>query len=206
MRKYMALALAGLASASALAADWIELGDAGQSIAAANITIGANPLEHIRGSLSRPTEDFVDIYCIRIPDPSNFGATTVGNASFDTQLFLFDMNGMGVVFDDDANASVTQSTITGALVPAPGIYFLAISIYDRDARDASGNEIWADSPFVGQRAPDGPGAGNPLAGWTGGAQNDGGNYVIEMRGADFHVPEPMSGLVLALGALALRRR
>lgn len=206
MKKLMALTVAMLGGTAALAADWAEVGDAGESLATANITDGVGALTGITGVLNTNAEDLVDIYCIRIPDPSIFGATTVGGASFDTQLFLFDVNGRGVTFNDDAPAGGTlQSTISGQFVPAPGIYFLAISRYDRDPVDSNEAAIWNDTPFAAERAPDGPGAANPLAEWSGGG-GSGGQYRIELRNAAFHVPEPASLSLLALGALAARRR
>src|SRR5205085_1417877 len=63
------------------------------------------------------------------------------------------------------------------------IYYLAISTYDRDPVDASGNEIWNDTPFDQERQPDGPGAANPLANWNGGGGGD--NYRIELHGCSF---------------------
>ncbi|MBK8916068.1 MAG: DVUA0089 family protein [Phycisphaerales bacterium] len=206
MKKLMALTVAMLSGSAALAADWAEVGEAGELLSTANITVGVGALTGITGTLNAGTEDLVDMYCIRIPDPSIFGATTVGGASFDTQLFLFDANGRGVTFNDDAASSGTlQSTITGQFVPAPGIYFLAISRFDRDPVDANEAALWLDTPFNTERAPDGPGAANPLLEWSGGG-GSAGSYRIELRNAAFHVPEPASLSLLALGALAMRRR
>ncbi|MFQ3611540.1 MAG: DVUA0089 family protein, partial [Fimbriimonadales bacterium] len=111
--------------------------------------------------------DDVDMYVICITDPAQFVASTVGGASWDTQLWLFRCDGTGVVFNDDSTG--TQSLIdnsTGCITEA-GTYLLAISRYNRDAVDAGGNLLWNNSPFTGVRCADGPGAANPIAGWTG---------------------------------------
>jgi hypothetical protein len=45
------------------------------------------------------------MYAIYIEDPATFSATTVGGATFDTQLWLFDANGKGVVANDDSGGN-----------------------------------------------------------------------------------------------------
>jgi hypothetical protein len=48
----------------------------------------------------------------------------------------------------------------------------------------TGNLLWNDSPFRSLRCADGPGAANPIAGWTG-TTAAGGRYVISLQGAHF---------------------
>ncbi|GIV07654.1 MAG: hypothetical protein KatS3mg017_0856 [Fimbriimonadales bacterium] len=60
------------------------------------------------------------MYVIYISDPENFSATTVNNeTNFDTQLWLFDAEGKGVVFnDDEVGSTLSRSRIdnsTGCL-------------------------------------------------------------------------------------------
>jgi hypothetical protein len=181
------------------AGDWLEDGDAG-ALPPGQMTMGEGSLDHIMGSLSSTDQE--DMYCIEILDES-FTASTVGGATWDTQLFLFDINGMGVTFDDDDPAGgVLQSKITSAFVPGPGTYYLAISNYDHDATSAGG-EIWADSPFGVERAPDGPGAGSPISGW-GGSGTGGAAYTIALTGATYcTVPEPATFVALGLGLAGL---
>ncbi|MCW5934249.1 MAG: pre-peptidase C-terminal domain-containing protein [Fimbriimonadia bacterium] len=126
--------------------------------------------------------DDVDMYIICITDPASFQASTGGGATWDTQLWLFRCDGTGVTFNDDAVG--LQSTITGQFITEPGIYLLAVSRYDRDALDADGNALWNDTPFGVERAPDGPGAANPVSRWDG-TTAAGGAYTIAMRGAFF---------------------
>jgi hypothetical protein len=202
-------ALLTCASAHAGVVIWGEMGDAPDAVPG-QITVGPGfptPLDAIIGA-DDFVGDTVDMYCIRIFDPMSFSATTASPATgFDTQLFLFTLGGVGVTHNDDTPGSgATHSTITGAFVPAPGLYVLAISSYDVDPLNPAGSEMWADMPFAVERAPDGPGAPGPLAGWSAGPDLRG--YKIFLTGATFHeVPAPASGLSLGLlGLLAARRR
>ncbi len=164
-----------------------EQGDAGDlpETAQATGTDTNTALSAIRGTLE---ENGVDMYVIYIQDPANFSANTVNNeTTFDTQLWLFDAEGKGVVFNDDAvGTSLNRSTInnsTGCLTDrAAGIYYTAIT---RDNRDAIGCEdklIWANYPFRAVRCPDGPERGSRVAGWTG-TTAIAGNYEITLTGA-----------------------
>jgi len=71
------------------AAIWTEQGDAGDLIGTQQ-TPGppGMPLTAIVGTLATFTD--VDGYSILIPDPLAFQATTLGGATWDTQLTLFD--------------------------------------------------------------------------------------------------------------------
>lgn len=164
-------------TALVLPAQWVEVGDAGQLLPAAQIPFGIGPLATIAGIVGAAE---ADMYQIQIVNPAVFSATTVGGAAFDTQLFLFDERGRGVTFNDDSVG--VQSTITGVNVPAPGRYYLAISGYNHDAT-ANGLFIWNNAPFAIERAPDGPGRGGTVNGWSGGSA--GGAYTITFVGAAF---------------------
>jgi hypothetical protein len=128
------------------------------------------------------------MYVICITDPANFVASTVGTTSWDTQLWLFRCDGTGVVFNDDNpdTGGGTQSRIDNRAncIQQGGIYLLAISRYNRDAVDAQNQLLWNNTPFGTVRCPDGPGAANPIAGWTG-TTTAGGRYVISLQGAHF---------------------
>ncbi len=170
-------------SLSAFAQTHSESGDAGDLPETAQAT-GAGTITAITGSLG---SDDVDMYAIFISAPANFVATTVGGATFDTQLWLFDANGKGVLHNDDAESTtVSQSRLdnsTGALTNLPpGVYFLAISRYNRDALGCDGGLIWLNTPFRSLRTPDGPEAGSRVASWSG-ITTGGVSYTISLTGA-----------------------
>jgi hypothetical protein len=143
-----------------------------------------SPVTRIRGDNGASD---VDMYVICITDPANFVASTVDTTSWDTQLWLFRCDGTGVVHNDDAvGTTVLQSRIDNSTncIQQGGIYLLAISRYNRDAVDSQWQRLWNDSPFRSLRCADGPGAANPIAGWTG-TTTAGGRYVISLQGAHF---------------------
>jgi hypothetical protein len=150
-------------------------------------TQGAGPLTRISGQLLNG--DDIDVYVIRIDNPPGFLASTSasagGSASFDTQLFLFNVQGNGVSHNDDDPQGGLQSQITAQFVPSPGIYALAISKWNRDALNPANQRIWNDAPINVERPPDGPGAPGPLANWTTITPQAGGSYSISLAGATY---------------------
>lgn len=125
-----------------------------------------------------------DMYAIFLANPAAFVATVVGGASFDTQLWLFDSAGKGVVFNDDSTGLQSRiDNTTGCLTGRPaGVYYLAISQYNRDALGCTDGLIFANSPFGTVRCPDGPEATSRVKVWSGGTTG-GGVYTIFLTGA-----------------------
>lgn len=162
---------------------WIEQGDAGELPGTAQIPMGSGPLSSIVGTRGPDA----DMYLIHIPNPAaGFEAKTWPNSAGDTQLWLFDTNGNGITFNDDdpSGQQGLLSAITGQFLPGPGDYYIGISSFDYDPLSADDDEIWNDTPFNEERAPDGPGAPGPLAGWGG----PGGSpffYQIDLIGVEF---------------------
>jgi hypothetical protein len=191
-------------SAAAGAQNWAEAGDADGL--ASQATSGGGALLTITGMLGNsPTgADYEDSYLIHITSPGTFMAMTVGGAAFDTQLWLFNAAGSGVSFNDDSSG--LQSTLTGAFVTGPGVYRLAISRYDNDAVDSGGGALWLDTPFGVERAPDGPGAGNPIAAWDHSGSPNAGPYTIRLTGATYGVPSPGALALTGLGMLLVGAR
>jgi hypothetical protein len=155
-----------------------ETGDAGDLPESAQAT-PSGALAGIRGAL---TPNDVDMYVLYIDNPTAFSATTRCGTSSNTQLFLFDANGNPVGFNDDTpNSGSFHSTIDGSCVPAPGLYYLAISAFDRDAINCNTAEIWPDSPGDVIRCSASARAGR-VAGWFG-SHNVNASYIIQLTGA-----------------------
>ncbi|MBM4108499.1 MAG: EF-hand domain-containing protein [Phycisphaerae bacterium] len=174
---------------------FIETGDAGQLPGSEMPVTGSGALNRIQGSY---TTGEMDLYRIRICDPGSFSATTVGNGtSIDTQLWLFQMDGSGIVANDDNPAGTLQSSLSNTFtssLPA-GDYLLGISGYNLDPANGLAELIWLNTPFNVERAPDGPGVGSGgivVAGWTGSAFAAG-NYNIDLTGACFVSTCPGTG-------------
>jgi hypothetical protein len=155
-----------------------EVGDAGDLPESAQAT-PSGALTGIRGAL---TAGDVDMYAIYIANPSAFAASTRCNTLFDTQLFLFDANGNPVSFNDEAPEGGSTSRLDGNCIPGPGLYYLAVSAYDRDAVDCNGAELWDDTPFDAIRCADGTGSGR-VGGWTG-SHSVNASYIITLEGAE----------------------
>ncbi|MEZ4651657.1 MAG: DVUA0089 family protein [Candidatus Eisenbacteria bacterium] len=185
MKKMVVLALGLLCVSNvAMAASWSENGDAGDLPGTAQVPEGSGALDSISGSIASNGD--ADMYCISVPTSGGFVASTCGGATIDTQLWVFNLDGSGVSFnDDDPSGCGLQSTVTGTFLPGPGQYLIAISSYSNDALNAAGQEIWADSPFAEERAPDGAGAGDPFVVSWNGAGSSSGAYTIFLSGVEF---------------------
>ena len=166
------------------------------------------------------------MFQIFISNPAAFSASTLtlspgGVNGFDTQLFLFNSLGLGIVANDDnPSGSGSQSSIPAGnsftMTLAPGIYYLLIDGSGRYPVSQNGlifpnfTSNNADPTVV--YGPTGPGGALPINGFTGNS-SEGGKYSIALTGAQFVVvPEPStvvaiaSGLTLLLFASHRRRR
>lgn len=223
LRRWAAPVLvAGLAAAlPAQAADWTEIGDAGQLISTAqNARYGLpGPLDGIVGNLS-PDGD-IDLFFIHIADFTTFSATTVDpltSLGLDTRLFLFDSTGKGIALNDDESLIELRSTLLGGdplySSLTAGDYYLGVTTFDVRPQSAGG-DMWDPAPLdttitVG---PNGPGGAGTLTGWdTSGAGSYEPNYRIQLTGATLSVdpvPEPgavATGVVFGGGLLGLLLR
>jgi hypothetical protein len=176
-RAVWALLTIGALTLSASAQIWYEQGDAGDLPETAQAT-GADtntPLSAISGTLDA---NDVDMFAIYIADPSAFRAeTNTSTTNFDSQLWLFDVNGNGIVHDDDSAGSL-RSRITNAnnCIPGPGIYYIAISRYNRDPSDCDGLAIWTSTVNACAAA-----GRSRVASWSG--STSAGTYQIVLQGA-----------------------
>ena len=151
-------AIVAASAGVAMGDTWTEVGDAGQLLGSEQTVSVAGELTAIEGTLRGDND--VDMYRVYIADPANFAASTVGGASFNTILSLFDTNGFGVMQDD--NDDGLQSTLSAGSIfspSTPGEYLIAISSFLNTPTSAGG----AIFSFAGDVAPD----GNSIAGPNG---------------------------------------
>jgi len=200
------LLMAVLAAASpALAGpEWEEPLDSCGMIECAQSPIGTGPLAGIKGeltgSMAREDGDFEDLFRIYIADPVNFSIFVSpnqdGTPSFDTQLWLFDRAGDGLLGNDDnhdtgmsGKSGFGNATTdgTGVMITQPGVYFLGISGAGNTPRNDSGARIF-DLAVPGEvSGPDGViGSSARLNGWTG--MGDTGSYTLQLTGVTFLPP------------------
>jgi hypothetical protein len=124
-----------------------------------------------------------------LSDGASFSATTVAQTSLDTQLFLFNSDGLGVYSNDDAGIAVRGSRLPAQHRFSPaagGEYFLALSSFNNDPHSAAG-EIFPDV-FSSSLYPDGVvnaaavGGDEPVNGWSGPTRGPAGPYTINLTG------------------------
>ena len=123
----------------------------------------------------------------------------------DSQLFLFDSNGIGISANDDIDDFNWLSSLS-LLNLSAGTYYLGISGYDVDPItkiNRQNYEIFPDTPFEGQVSAD---YLNPLHHWSGEDLTDGNRYSITFATS---VPEPSIIALMGAGLFGLgfaRRR
>ncbi|MBD2460962.1 hypothetical protein H6G89_07890 [Oscillatoria sp. FACHB-1407] len=175
-----------------------DKGDAGSLLWSAmkvNTMSGDTPLVGIHGILGNQA----DLYQIFIDNSQDFLATTEHRNNpldLDTQLFLFDENGYGLLANDDTspsdrsryNPNSSRSTIRAGAgqLPYSGIYYLGISSYGLDPTRGFNQYIFPNARrglFTAEDA-----AKAPLTGWQGPATSrllPMRTYTIALNGARY---------------------
>ncbi|MBI4780811.1 MAG: filamentous hemagglutinin N-terminal domain-containing protein [Oscillatoriophycideae cyanobacterium NC_groundwater_1537_Pr4_S-0.65um_50_18] len=179
-----------------------EVSDADQLLNTAqpvnNATDGTG-VNAINGNLDNNND--VDLYQLYLTAGVPFRASTVKGPGTDTQLFLFDGNGLGLASNDDS-ANTRQSTVplNEPFIPAAsGTYYLGISPYNIDPRSPEGYIFGASGDL------DGPGAGLPLSGWNGRNFSGYGPYTITLTPQPYFQVQPGRTLALVGGNVTVQR-
>ena len=211
-----------------------EVGEAGGSLATAarvNTRPDGSLLDQINGTLGSRA----DLYRVYL-DGTTFLATTetvIGNYP-DTQLYLFDSNGVGLFANDntprndlryDRNSNGSTIRLDPGILN-PGVYYLGVSAYNWDPQDSNGNYLFPDTPrrsLFGSNST----SGAALGGWKDrdNTPDPFGTYRILLKGVRYtsagdptptptptptpspntSIPEPSAIAGLAtLGAIGLR--
>jgi len=174
---------------------------------------GSRSISLLRGEIGRESRDWVDVYAFHIEDPAGFSAVVsslslppdvAASEPFDTQLFLFNEDGFGVIAnDEDDNNLGAAGSFASAIPPdhvysptVPGTYYLALTVFDNDPV-SEGNPgmppqriFPGDPPHIvqccdgeavyGTAGPTGPGGLRPFQGWDF-AQIIGPHFLYEIR-------------------------
>jgi hypothetical protein len=192
----VALAMAG---SLASAISFQETGDAGDLPSTSQAILGSGALTSFSGMINSATD--VDMYRIQVNATMPVLLQVASLTTIDAQLFIFDNSGFAVLANDDLPTSLDAS-ITANL--APGLYYVAVSAWDRDPVDANGAKLFTDAAGELQMPIAGVGA---VAGWVG--LGGIGSYTINATNVAA-IPEPQTyGLMLAglavVGCAARRR-
>lgn len=203
--------VSGLSSIAAAGPDWTEIPDAGQL---SGQTISISPVTSITGTLAGIDADggadVVDLYRLRVPAGGAIVRAGGGpflrgdNTEFDTVLFLFNQNGLGIFANDNAVPGTPFSELS---IPSGGDFLLAISVRGLQPFSGAGNifDIYEPQNITGNIPPNDVGGLQPLNRWAGTpqVQGDPGAYELNFT---FPVPAPGSASLALLSLAALRRR
>ncbi len=141
-----------------------ESADAGQLPTSAQVVPGGTTT--LTGTL--PNSADVDMYQIQITNPAAFSAAVAGAG--DSMLALFTSAGHGVYFNDDLTGFEAPAKLPAGLgigPQNPGIYYLAISEWNRRPVSAGGGIFPAGNDNHNDvLGPTGPGGGSAISGWV----------------------------------------
>ncbi|NEQ81616.1 MAG: filamentous hemagglutinin N-terminal domain-containing protein [Moorea sp. SIO2I5] len=148
----------------------------------------------ISGTISEESD--VDLYQIFLTGGGTFSARTTEGTELDTQLFLFDEEGIGIYGNDDDTdcGGCAQSLLPAGnpLTPTePGIYYLGISGFGVEPVSEAG-DIFPDGDDTGDFTSideaDQLGSELPLVGWEDRSGFDIGEYNIILTGVEAEMP------------------
>lgn len=176
---------------------FMEEGDAGQRLRNAQVFPSrgsGTSFDAISGNLS-DAED-IDLYQLSLTAGQPFTASTVGGTAINTELFLFDSNGLGILASNESTGFQSTLPFYQPFIPErSGIYYLGVSSYDINPRNSQGDI------FDGEGNLAATGRSSPLRDWDGipgpSIRPNRGAYTITLnsRGEGLHV---RTGRTLAL--------
>jgi hypothetical protein len=204
-KHFLSFAALALVSTPVFAVPWIEVGDAGETLATAQTT--SSPATSISGSLyanpNGPGQlDYVDIYRIYVGAPAyltiSTGTGAAADAINDPVLYLFGQDGRAIVMNDDDGVNGSQSSIAPLNATyLPGFYFVAIAFAGLEPLNLAGTSVFDAFGGFGVLSSD------PLASWTGAPLTTNfdipGAYTLSLN----NVPVPSGLLLLVPGLLGL---
>jgi hypothetical protein len=198
----------------------VETSDAGELFDSAQTTIGIGSIDEITGAIS--TSYDVDLYKIRISDPTNFSAYVSGGEgsnNWDSVLTLFDENGLGIYRNDDVETSSGNAGLPANHLLGPkiaGNYFLAISDDDIFPYGSApiNESIYSFFSYPYTQVIGPTDSDLTLASWNSMSTEhtfNNANYSISFTGAEFAAPVPVptatwlfgSGII---GFLGMRKK
>lgn len=195
---WLSLALIVSVAPAATAITFNEVGDASDTVALAQFAGSLPGLTRIAGGIGSSTD--ADMFIVSLATGGLFSATTLGTPGSlsDTQLFLFDSSGHGILANDDSGGTLRSTLPPTSL--AAGSYLLAISAFDRDPR-SGGNLIFQSFPYTAAYGPSDLGA---VTSWDGSGGT--GTYAIDVGLQP--VPEPATLFLFgsALAGIGMARR
>jgi Bacterial pre-peptidase C-terminal domain len=201
------LFMLGMANPVLSATIFTESTDVSDQIGTAQTISSFNSGDILAGSLTdvtTPNTSNPDLFKINLTAGTAFTAA-VNDINFNTQLFLFDASDKGVTGNDDSTR-INLNAVFTFTPTTTGTYYLAISGYNFDPIDSSGNFIFSDDA-TGNFSITSAGS---LASWTKRDPFDfdpePGNYEITLSfSAVSAVPEPsvLPGLIGLAGGLGL---
>ncbi len=190
---------------------YAEVGDAGQTLAAAP---NAGPATGFSGRIGAAQD--ADLYVFTIANAGTYRFSDVGTTvdttvagTLDTAIFLFSSTGAALFTNDDATGVSLESSFTATLTA--GTYYFGISLSGNEPVNSANQLLFAGYPGGDTTTTRGAAAGlNPTTEANFNSLSytaDLGTYTVAITA----VPEPSTWAALALGSAAagftiLRRR
>ncbi|MBL8747131.1 MAG: hypothetical protein JNK58_12350 [Phycisphaerae bacterium] len=206
MRLPVALVILASTSAAIAGPDWTEIPDA-RKIPPAQV-IPFSPVNSIMGELigldAAGGADTADLYVVTLGPGGGTVKTGSGSplreANFDTILAVFNMDGTGVVANDDVGPGDTSSQVT---ISTSGTFLVAVAAKGVQPASAGGImfNIYSPGNQFAQVPPNNPAGNMPVANWSGTPIDpEPRNYLAHVTHGSPAVPAVSEVALVVLGA------